>query len=262
MISQKAKYALRALVALAKQPTGKPVFIGEAGLQLPETAGSTAVRAEQLTAKMSAAFRAGVVGYLLWGWADPPRVGVTLDDDIHDIGPGDPVLATLAATPSSWPDDGGDSDNDGVSTLSTGAGYDDHAGTTGSITNANGLTAVILDAPLPSQGVTISVPSVGLPVRAMTVSACGVPVEIDRETSRAVRHHQRRHRSGSCPGFERHIRNGAGWNLRHGERRRVAASPSAMSSVLVSPSPSRPPRPPCGRQRRDVRVGFIGFAPR
>src|SRR5690349_11354382 len=29
MISQKAKYALRALVALAKQPPGQPVFIGE-----------------------------------------------------------------------------------------------------------------------------------------------------------------------------------------------------------------------------------------
>ena len=29
MISQKAKYALRALVALAKQPTGQPVFIGD-----------------------------------------------------------------------------------------------------------------------------------------------------------------------------------------------------------------------------------------
>jgi Rrf2 family protein len=29
MISQKAKYALRALVALAKQPSGKPVFISE-----------------------------------------------------------------------------------------------------------------------------------------------------------------------------------------------------------------------------------------
>lgn len=29
MISQKAKYALRALVALAKQPTGKPIFIGD-----------------------------------------------------------------------------------------------------------------------------------------------------------------------------------------------------------------------------------------
>jgi Rrf2 family protein len=29
MISQKAKYALRALVALAKQPSGRPVFIGD-----------------------------------------------------------------------------------------------------------------------------------------------------------------------------------------------------------------------------------------
>jgi Rrf2 family protein len=29
MISQKAKYALRALVALAKQPAGQPVFIGD-----------------------------------------------------------------------------------------------------------------------------------------------------------------------------------------------------------------------------------------
>ncbi len=29
MISQKAKYALRALVALARQPPGKPVFIGD-----------------------------------------------------------------------------------------------------------------------------------------------------------------------------------------------------------------------------------------
>ena len=29
MISQKAKYALRALVALAKKPSGHPVFIGD-----------------------------------------------------------------------------------------------------------------------------------------------------------------------------------------------------------------------------------------
>ncbi len=29
MISQKAKYALRALVALAKKPQGLPVFIGD-----------------------------------------------------------------------------------------------------------------------------------------------------------------------------------------------------------------------------------------
>jgi hypothetical protein len=160
----------------------KPVFVGEAGLQLPETAGSTAQRADRMTAKMLAAFRAGAVGYLLWGWADPPRVAVALEDDIHDIGPGDPVLATLATEPSAWPNDGGDSDNDGISNaVDAGTGWNDQAGTYGSITSANGLNAVVLDAPSP-HGVTIFVPSAGDPARVMTVSACGFPVDIDSGT--------------------------------------------------------------------------------
>ncbi len=165
----------------------KPIFVGEAGLQLPETGNSTAVRAAELTAKMSAEFRAGMVGYVLWSWAKPPRVALTLADDIHDIGPGDPVLATLAAAPSSWPNDGGDTDNDGVSNAvdagaGLAAGWNDNAGTSGSVTaNPDGLSVVVLDAPTPA-GVTIYVPSVGLPVRVMTVSVCGTPVEIDSGT--------------------------------------------------------------------------------
>jgi hypothetical protein len=158
----------------------KPTFVGEAGLKLPEVANSTAVRAEKLTAKMSAEFRAGMVGYVLWNWADPPRRAITLDDDIHDIGQGDEVLATLAAAPSSWPNDGGDADNDGVSNaIDAGAGWNDHAGTTGSITNANGLSAVVLDAPAP-QGVTVYVPrlSSGEPVREMSLSKCGFAVDV------------------------------------------------------------------------------------
>jgi len=160
----------------------KPIFVGEAGMQLPETGNSTAIRATKLTAKMSAEFRAGMVGYVLWSWAKPPRVALTLADDIHDIGPGDPLLATLAVAASSWPNDGGDADNDGVSNaIDAGAGWNDGAGTSGVITNANGLSAVVLDAPAPA-GVTIYVPSVG-PVRAMTASTCGVSVEIDAGTA-------------------------------------------------------------------------------
>ena len=163
----------------------KPTFVGESGLQFPEVGNSTAVRAQKLTTKMLAEFRAGMVGYVLWNWADPPRRALTLNDDIHDIGQGDEVLVTLAAAPSSWPNDGGDTDNDGVSNaVDAGAGWDDHAGTTGSVTNANGLSAVVLDAPAP-EGVTVYVPrlSSGEPVRAMTVSQCGFPVDVDSGTS-------------------------------------------------------------------------------
>ena len=160
----------------------KPIFVGEAGMQLPETGSSTAIRATRLTAKMAAEFRAGMVGYVLWNWAKPARVGLTVADDIHDIGPGDPVLAALAATAASWPNDGGDADNDGVSNaIDAGAGWNDNAATSGVITSANGLSAVVLDAPAPD-GVTIYVPSVGS-VRAMTVSTCGVSVEIDSGTA-------------------------------------------------------------------------------
>ncbi len=162
----------------------KPLFVGESGLQFPEVAFSTAVRAQKLTAKMLAEFRAGAVGYVLWNWADPPRRAVTPNDDIHDIGQGDEVLATLAAAPTSWPNDGGDVDNDGFSNaVDAGASWNDSAGTTGSITNANDLGAVVLDAPAPA-GVNVYVPrlSSGEPVRAMTVSQCGFPVDIDSGT--------------------------------------------------------------------------------
>lgn len=158
---------------------GKPIFVGEAGLTLPQTAGSTTLRAQKLNAKLLAEFRAGTVGYMFWGWANPPRAGV----DIHDIGPGDPVLSMLTVPSSTWPYDGGDTDNDGVSNaIDSGAGWDDHQGTTGAITDANGLSAVVLDAPAPG-GVTIFVPGVGSPPRPMKLSSCGTTVEIDSGSS-------------------------------------------------------------------------------
>ena len=70
---------------------GKPLLVGEAGIARGDD-GQRQLRAEQLRAKMDAAFAAGAAGYLVW------RVTRT-DTDTYDvvIGEDDPLFGEMAA---------------------------------------------------------------------------------------------------------------------------------------------------------------------
>ena len=70
---------------------GKPLLIGEAGIQATDEEGRER-RADQLTAKMQAAFGAGAAGYLLWqvNTQNTDGYGILLADQ-------DPVLADMRA---------------------------------------------------------------------------------------------------------------------------------------------------------------------
>jgi hypothetical protein len=70
---------------------GKPLFIGEVGVN-PAEVGGFAGRAAALAAKLAARRAAGVDGELVWAWNAFGSSPVTFD-----VGPGDPVLDTLAA---------------------------------------------------------------------------------------------------------------------------------------------------------------------
>jgi len=70
---------------------GKPLFIGEVGIN-PADVGGFANRAAALAAKLAARRLAGVDGELVWAWNAFGSSPVTFD-----VGPGDPVLDTLAA---------------------------------------------------------------------------------------------------------------------------------------------------------------------
>lgn len=70
---------------------GKPLFVGETGIDPQWLDGTVAARAALFEAKLSAQFAAGVVGEVLWAWNAFGSSVVT-----YDIGPGDPVLAVLA----------------------------------------------------------------------------------------------------------------------------------------------------------------------
>ena len=72
---------------------GKPVFIGEMGVKVQD-AGSLANRAVALRTKLAADFGAGVVGALVWDWADAGEAAYSG----YEIQPGDPALQVLAAT--------------------------------------------------------------------------------------------------------------------------------------------------------------------
>jgi mannan endo-1,4-beta-mannosidase len=69
----------------------KPMFIGEVGIN-PADVGGFAGRAAALAAKLKARRLAGVDGELVWAWNAFGSSPVTFD-----VGPGDPVLDTLAA---------------------------------------------------------------------------------------------------------------------------------------------------------------------
>ncbi|MFI6499478.1 hypothetical protein [Nonomuraea typhae] len=69
---------------------GKPMFVGEAGIEA-RAAGGLRKRAQAYSAKMAAQFKAGVTGFVIWGWRDAGRT----DGDMFAVGPGDPVIDVL-----------------------------------------------------------------------------------------------------------------------------------------------------------------------
>ncbi|HEX2782196.1 MAG TPA: hypothetical protein VHN36_01325, partial [Ilumatobacteraceae bacterium] len=77
---------------------GKPVFIGEAGIDPSRVGGSLQDRADAFAAKRDTQFAEGVVGFLAWAWDSDWS---TLND--YDISPRDPLLPTFgnAAAPAS-----------------------------------------------------------------------------------------------------------------------------------------------------------------
>ncbi len=72
---------------------GKPFMVGEAGMRARDgRAGcaSTAMRRTRIGRKLTAQFRAGISGFLVWNWVPKPDPGCTFD-----IGPRDPLLRLL-----------------------------------------------------------------------------------------------------------------------------------------------------------------------
>jgi alpha-galactosidase len=71
---------------------GKPIFVGEAGID-PGKVGGSARRAQLFAAKLAAQLSAGVSGFLAWEWQGAGQGG----GDHYVIGPGDPVLTVLGS---------------------------------------------------------------------------------------------------------------------------------------------------------------------
>ena len=70
---------------------GKPLFVGETGVDPTWLDGTLAARAALFEAKLATQFAAGVAGEVLWAWNASGSSTSTFD-----IGPGDPTLAVLA----------------------------------------------------------------------------------------------------------------------------------------------------------------------
>jgi endo-1,4-beta-mannosidase len=66
---------------------GRPIFVGETGINSTEDGGNLQTRANWFSGKFSAQFGAGVVGEVVWGWET---------SDGYGFWPGDPTLAVLA----------------------------------------------------------------------------------------------------------------------------------------------------------------------
>ena len=73
----------------ASKALGKPIFVGEAGIQVA-SGGSLTTRASEFTAKCKAAYQAGVGGWLVWSWNNNPSNPVS-----WEVGPGDPTLKVV-----------------------------------------------------------------------------------------------------------------------------------------------------------------------
>ena len=69
----------------------KPLIVGELGIKANDVGGTLLDRANLVSNKLCAQLTAGVAGVLLWNW---DKDGSILDN--YDIGPSDPVLASLA----------------------------------------------------------------------------------------------------------------------------------------------------------------------
>ena len=65
---------------------GKPLYIGEAGIQVTDV-GDTSLRATDLWNKWSAQMTAGAAGFLVWSWNNNP------DGTTYQVGPGDPLTS-------------------------------------------------------------------------------------------------------------------------------------------------------------------------
>ncbi len=154
---------------------GKPLFIGESGIDPRDVSPSTlAARAAVFDAKINGELQAGVVGLLAWSW-EPG--GSQLDN--FEIGPDDPVLTELRKARDS---DGGDDDGDGVvNSIDVGAGmFLDTTGTAGVITDTDSMNVVVLDAFDPALGVRVSVApdSPPRPLRSGAIAMCGATVSV------------------------------------------------------------------------------------
>ena len=66
---------------------GKPLIVGELGVDPNDVGGTLADRANVVDSKLCAQLSAGVAGVLLWDWDEPGQ---------YDVAPGDPVLGVLA----------------------------------------------------------------------------------------------------------------------------------------------------------------------
>ena len=68
---------------------GKPIFVGEAGIQVGSSCSAT-TRSSEFTAKITAAQSAGVGGWLVWSWNSSPSSPAS-----WEVGPGDPALRVV-----------------------------------------------------------------------------------------------------------------------------------------------------------------------
>jgi endo-1,4-beta-mannosidase len=73
---------------------GKPIMVAETGIYADGVAG-LAPRAAEFSAKFSAQFATGVVGELMWSWANSPNYLIPDADPDYAIFPGDPALGVL-----------------------------------------------------------------------------------------------------------------------------------------------------------------------
>lgn len=69
---------------------GKPLFVGESGLD-PSAVGGTTARATRYTEKLTAQFMAGVIGVVAWEWRNAGQTG----GDPYVIPAGDPAINSL-----------------------------------------------------------------------------------------------------------------------------------------------------------------------
>jgi cell division septation protein DedD len=73
----------------ASKALGKPIFVGEAGIQVA-SGGSLSTRASEFDAKVTAQLGAGVGGFLVWSWNNSPSNPAS-----WEVGPGDPTLGVI-----------------------------------------------------------------------------------------------------------------------------------------------------------------------